>query len=102
MAKHVISASEMERYGYCPLSWYLDLRGIDAEGDEVLTGVEKHKVIGDSLKNLLVEEEKSRETSTNLMTIVGFIITVGTIALVLLWLSTDGLRQNIGVIILII
>ena len=49
MPKQIISASEMERYGYCPLSWYLDLRGIDAEGDEVNTGVEKHKVIGLSL-----------------------------------------------------
>ena len=74
MPKQIISASEMERYGYCPLSWYLDLRGIDAEGDEVNTGVEKHKVIGDSLKNLLVEEEKSRETSTTLMTIIGLIM----------------------------
>jgi len=98
MPKQLISASEMERYGYCPLSWYLDLRGIDAEGDEVNTGVEKHKVIGDSLKNLLVEEEKSRETSTTLMTIVGLIMTVVTIALIILWVSTD----NMGVILLII
>lgn len=102
MPKQIISASEMERYGYCPLSWYLDLRGIDAEGDEVNTGVEKHKVIGDSLKNLLVEEEKSKETSTTLMTIVGLIMTVVTIALIILWVSTDVLRQNMGVILLII
>ena len=102
MPKQIISASEMERYGYCPLSWYLDLRGIDAEGDEVNTGVEKHKVIGDSLKNLLVEEEKSRETSTTLMTIVGLIMAVVTIALIILWISTDVLRQNMGVILLII
>ena len=102
MPKQIISASEMERYGYCPLSWYLDLRGIDAEGDEVNTGVEKHKVIGDSLKNLLVEEEKSRETSTTLMTIVGLIMAVVTIALIILWVSTDVLRQNMGVILLII
>ena len=102
MPKQIISASEMERYGYCPLSWYLDLRGIDAEGDEVNTGVEKHKAIGDSLKNLLVEEEKSRETSTTLMTIVGLIMAVVTIALIILWLSTDVLRQNMGVILLII
>ena len=102
MPKQIISASAMERYGYCPLSWYLDLRGIDAEGDEVNTGVEKHKVIGNSLKNLLVEEEKSRETSTTLMTIVGLIMMVVTIALVILWVSTDVLRQNMGVILLII
>ena len=51
MPKQIISASEMERFGYCPLSWYLDLEGVDAEGDEVHSGVEKHKQMGDSLKH---------------------------------------------------
>lgn len=103
MPKQIISASEMERYGYCPLSWHLDLKGIDAEGDEVSTGVEKHKVIGDSLKNLLVEEERSRETSTTLMTIIGMIMALVTIALIILWISTgDSLRQQWGTILLII
>ena len=102
MPKQIISASEMERYGYCPLSWYLDSKGIDAEGKEVDSGVEKHKEIGNSLKNLLVEEEKSRETSTTLMTVVGMIMAVVTIALFILWLSNDNLRQNLGVILLII
>ena len=102
MPKQIISASEMERYGYCPLSWYLDLKGIEAEGDEVNTGVEKHKEIGKSLRDLLVEEEKSRETSSTLMTIVGVIMTLVTIAIIILWISTDSLDQNLGVILLII
>ena len=102
MPKQVISASEMERYGYCPLSWYLDLKGIEAEGEEVNTGVEKHKEIGTSLRNLLDEEEKSRETSTTLMTIVGVIMTLVTAAIIILWVSTDALDQNLGVILLII
>ena len=102
MPNQIISASEMERYGYCPLSWYLDLEGIDAEGDEVHSGVEKHKEMGDSLKNLLVEEEKSRETSTTLMTVVAMIMTLVTLALVILLISSDQLRQNLGFILLII
>ena len=76
MSKHIISASEMERYGYCPLSWHLDLKGIDAEGEEVTSGVEKHREIGTSLTNLLVEEKKSRETSSTLLTVVGMIMAV--------------------------
>ena len=102
MPKQIISASEMERFGYCPLSWYLDLEGIDAEGDEVHSGVEKHKEMGDSLKSLLVEEEKSRETSTTLMTVVAMIMTLVTLALVILLISSDQLRQNLGFILLII
>ena len=100
MPKQIISASEMERYGYCPLSWHLDLKGIDAEGTEVDTGVEKHKKMGDSLKNLLVEEEKSRETSTTLITVVSMIMALVTVALILLLLSNDDI--NIGFILLII
>ena len=102
MSKHIISASEMERYGYCPLSWHLDLKGIDAEGEEVDTGVAKHKEIGTSLKDLLFEEQKSRDTSSTLLTVVGMIMAVVTIALIILWLSNDSLRQNLGVILLII
>jgi CRISPR-associated exonuclease Cas4 len=102
MPKPIISASEMERYGYCPLSWHLDLKGVDAEGDEVNTGVEKHKEMGDSLKNLLVEEENSRETSTNLMTVVAMIMSLVTLALIILLISNNELRQNLGFILLII
>jgi|TARA_B100000678_G_scaffold286250_1_gene290680 CRISPR-associated exonuclease Cas4 len=103
MPRQIISASEMERYGYCPLSWYLDLKGIDAEGEEVSTGVEKHKEMGDSLKNLLVEEERSRETSTALATIIGLIMGVVTIALIILWISSnDSVTPNLGAILLII
>ena len=102
MSKHIISASEMERYGYCPLSWHLDLKGIDAEGEEVISGVEKHKEIGTSLTNLLVEEKKSRETSSTLLTVVGMIMAVVTVALIILWIATDNLGLNLGVILLII
>ena len=100
MPKQIISASEMERYGYCPLSWHLDLKGIDAEGTEVNTGVEKHKEMGDSLKNLLVEEEKSRETSTTLITVVYMIMALVTVALIILLISNDDI--NLGFILLII
>ena len=92
----------MERYGYCPLSWHLDLKGIDAEGSEVNTGVEKHKEMGDSLKNLLFEEEKSRETSNTLITVVAMIMALVTIALVILLISNNELRLHLGFILLII
>ena len=92
----------MERYGYCPLSWHLDLKGIDAEGVEVNSGVAKHKEIGTSLQDLLTEEQKSRDTSSTLLTVVGMIMAVVTVALIFLWFSNDTLRQNLGVILLII
>ncbi len=85
MSKEVISASEMERYGYCPLSWWLGRAGVDAEGSEVVSGLEKHQEIGDSLKTLLQEEHKSRETSSTLLAVVLYIGILVLAALFILW-----------------
>ena len=85
MSKEVISASEMERYGYCPLSWWLGRTGIDAEGSEVASGLVKHQEIGASLKTLLHEEHKSRETSSTLLAVVLYIGILVLAALFILW-----------------
>ncbi len=85
MSKEVISASEMERYGYCPLSWWLGRTGVDAEGSEVASGLEKHQEMGDSLKTLLYEEHKSRETSSTLLAVVTYIGILVLAALFILW-----------------
>ena len=58
--------------------------------------------MGDSLKNLLVEEENSRETSTTLMTVVAMIMSLVTLALIILLISNNELRQHLGFILLII
>ena len=38
---HPVSASDLERYGYCPLSWKLHKDGIDAEGKGIVDGTKK-------------------------------------------------------------
>ena len=98
MSKEVISASEMERYGYCPLSWWLGRTGVDAEGSEVASGLEKHQEIGASLKTLLHEEHKSRETSSTLLTVVLYIGVLVLAALFILW----RIGSNEGNIIIIV
>ena len=98
MNKEVISASEMERYGYCPLSWLLGRTGVDAEGSEVASGLEKHQEIGASLKTLLHEEHKSRETSSTLLAVVLYIGILVLAALFILW----RIGPNEGNIMLIV
>ncbi|MEC8869338.1 MAG: hypothetical protein VX511_01775, partial [Candidatus Thermoplasmatota archaeon] len=85
MSKGIISASEMERYGYCPLSWWLGRSGVEAEGSEVDSGLAKHREIGDSLRTLLFEESRSRETSSTLLAVVGYITLLVLVALFILW-----------------
>jgi CRISPR-associated exonuclease Cas4 len=40
-----VSASDLERFMYCPLSWQLAKEGASGKGDAVEGGVEKHKEI---------------------------------------------------------
>ncbi len=40
-----VSASDLERFKYCPLSWQLAKEGASGVGEAVEKGVEKHKEI---------------------------------------------------------
>ena len=40
-----VSASDLERYTYCPLSWSLAAHGHDGRGKEIVKGQENHKEI---------------------------------------------------------
>ena len=42
-----VSASDLERYTYCPLSWSLAAHGHAGKGEEIIKGQESHKAIHD-------------------------------------------------------
>lgn len=59
MSKDWISASEVEKYGYCPLSWWLSREHEEKVEDEVLEkGEEEHKELGKKLENLMNKENR--------------------------------------------
>lgn len=53
-----ISASEVEKYIYCPLSWWLSRKGVKGEGKELKEGIGKHYRIEKNIKRIKKEEEK--------------------------------------------
>ena len=46
-----VSASDLERFMYCPLSWQLAKEGATGKGEAVEEGVEKHKEIHDEMND---------------------------------------------------
>ena len=46
-----VSASDLERFMYCPLSWKLAKEGATGKGEAVEGGVEKHKEIHDEMND---------------------------------------------------
>ena len=59
MQEETISASDLERFGYCPLSWWLSLQS-DVTSDVLEQGEVQHEIVSNNLSNILDEEKKAR------------------------------------------
>ncbi|MDI6855451.1 MAG: CRISPR-associated protein Cas4 [Candidatus Thermoplasmatota archaeon] len=75
-----ISAGELEKYAYCPLSWWLARKGIAGKGKELKEGIDEHKELERGLSVIKEEEEKLftsefmiaiLATSASILSIVG-------------------------------
>jgi CRISPR-associated exonuclease Cas4 len=63
-----ISAGDIEKYGYCPLSWWLSKGREETEESEVMDkGSKKHAEIGSEVRRIRDHEEKVKETDTGIM-----------------------------------
>ena len=51
-----VSASDLERFTYCPLSWYLASQGHHGKSDEIDAGVTAHEAIHDSVQAMVTEQ----------------------------------------------
>lgn len=60
--REFISSSEIERYGFCPLSWWLSRKGIDGKGEELELGKIKHQDLSEKMWTLRMDERKSKRT----------------------------------------
>lgn len=59
MQKETISAGDLERFGYCPLSWWLGMQS-DVTSDALEEGEKQHEVVSNNLDDILEEEKKAR------------------------------------------
>jgi len=46
-----VSASDLERHAYCPLSWKLAKEGHDGKGEAITAGIDKHQKIHDKIES---------------------------------------------------
>ncbi len=58
MSEEWISASDIEKFGYCPLSWWLS-REDDVTNEDLQRGTEEHNEIGEILGDVKEKEERS-------------------------------------------
>jgi len=66
-AGELFSAADVEKFGYCPLSWWLS-RGMAPEvGPEIVEGEKRHEAVSQDLKGIEVHEAHAREAETGVM-----------------------------------
>lgn len=77
-----ISASDLERFGYCPLSWWQG-RTIQASSAALKQGSQNHERISDDLKTIMTSEERAGSWEravlwfsavATLMAVIGFVL----------------------------
>lgn len=54
----LVSASEIEKYTYCPLSWWLSRKGVEGKGKKLREGIGRHHEIEKNIETVKKEEEK--------------------------------------------
>lgn len=55
-----VSASDLERFTYCPMSWYLAGQGHAGQSAEIDQGIEEHRAIHESIESLQVHRYRTR------------------------------------------
>jgi len=61
------SAAELEKFAYCPLTWWLSRGGADEEGEEIQAGQQKHEEVGQEIASIEVDERHARESETTVL-----------------------------------
>jgi len=58
--KSIISASALEKYGYCPLSWWLSRNITDQDSEALETGERIHENVAQDLDSIVQEENQAK------------------------------------------
>ena len=66
-ANPVFSAGEVEKYGYCPLTWWLSRQAADETGEEIVEGITKHEELGDEIRSIEKHELHAKQSETTVL-----------------------------------
>ena len=66
-AGELISAADVEKFGYCPLSWWLSRGMAPEEGEGLAEGEKRHAAAAVDLKGIETHETRAREAESGVM-----------------------------------
>ena len=96
MSEKWISASDVEKYGYCPLSWWLSEEEKEVINEDLREGSKKHEKISEKVNSIKKNEESVRRME-NLILWLAVSATIISI-MGITFLYPEGLFSNIFII----
>jgi CRISPR-associated exonuclease Cas4 len=99
VAAKYISAGDLEKFSYCPLSWWLSAE-FDGESEGLAEGVKGHEKLGKSLWKIEATEKTARESERLVLWWAIIATAIGIIGLELLRAAPE-LSEVLGVVALI-
>ena len=102
--KKNISASDVEKFGYCPLSWWLSEQKDDVDEEKLTKGTKKHEEIGIEIKQLKTQEKMGEESETSwiMFSLIAVIIGINGLAILYTIYAPDSQGQIITALLSII
>lgn len=99
-----VSASDVEKYCYCPLSWWLSEQNADENGEELRKGSDNHALIGKDVKKIKVKEKVSKESERSVLwfSLIAIVIGINGMAVIYSIYAPSPQGQAIMVLLSII
>jgi CRISPR-associated exonuclease Cas4 len=63
----MFSAADVEKFGYCPLTWWLSRQDVEEVGPAVEEGITKHEAMGDEILSIERHEKSAHESETTVL-----------------------------------
>ncbi|UCE74189.1 MAG: CRISPR-associated protein Cas4 [Methanomassiliicoccales archaeon] len=84
VSEGTISASDVEKYAYCPLSWWLAEQNADEDRKELIKGSKEHVLIGKDVKNIKVKERIREESERSVIwfSLIAVVIGINGVAII--------------------
>lgn len=95
MVMELISASDLERFGYCPLSWWLALHS-EVTSKELEEGDREHSALAKDLSDIMVKERTARTWER---VVLAFSVVATVLALIGISLLADDNSHQISTIL---
>ncbi len=92
-----ISAGDIEKYGYCPLSWWLSLEEEEVTNEELKQGTKDHEKMGSAIREVKMKEARSLMVEN----LVLWLAVAATIVSMfgMTFLSPEGFQQQVFLVI---